>query len=296
VIGILTCGLPQASDVSAYPALRTLTAPADPDTGPIDHLVDAVAPALRQGTTVVAVVPTWDLEPTAAHLHAVRSALDTTRLVVHRTSLPPLAAAAFARTVADLAQRDLVDEGVLVSQLDAVETHVVGAAWLGSVAKLREPSPRVGLHARSWLPGASFGAVVDADPRVAPLRRKDEATIELPPPRLPGAWHVTVAAGTEGDAALVQRSISRHAPGATTYDADLGEVSIRWWGTAKLVELALVPGDVPALADALREGVTPTTCAWCGTVVATPSCPFCGDHAHVHAASVTEEQPSGGPA
>ncbi len=274
VIGILTCGLPPAVDGSDHPTLRVLDAP-DPSLPPGAAIVDTVEGPLRDGATVLAIVPTWDLEPHLAALQVARSALDSTRLVVHRTDLPPLAAAALAHTAAELTSRELVPDGVLASVMPTLERHVVGAAWLGSVARLREPAPRLGLHARSYLPGASFGAVVDEDPRVVPLRRKEAATLPLPMPRVAGGWRVWVAWGEGGDAEVVRRSITQFAPGAPTDRVELSAISRSWWGTDKLVELALAPADPAALAADLTAGLDPTTCRWCDERIATDVCPFC---------------------
>lgn len=292
MFGIVTCGVPQGSRVGDHPHLRAL---GTPDAGQLrgDHIIDVVGPALEQGATVVALVPTWDLEPTLTHLHMARSALESTRLVIHRTSLPPLAAGVFSFTLAEFARRELLPAGVLVSCLRALERHVVGAAWLGSVARLRDPAPRLGQHARSYLPGTAFGAVVDDDPRVRMLRRKDAPTLDLPAPRIPGGWRVTVAEGQEVDAETVRRSVTQHAAGASTEHVDLSPISIDWWGTSKLAELALAPADLDALASALVVGVTAERCAWCAELIATDPCPFCGARADAPAPTL-DEVPSGG--
>lgn len=294
MIGILTCGLPLATRAPEHPNLRALGVSADPDTGLDAHVVDVLSPALRRGATIVAIVPEWGLEPILTHLHVARSGLDTTRLVIHRTALPPLAAGVFALTVAELARRGVPD-GPLVSHLPALERHVVGAAWLGSVARLREPAPGLGQHARSYLPGTAFGAVVDDRPRVVALRRHESAVLQLPSPRIAGGWRVTIAEGEDADTELVRRTVTQFGPDTPTERADLTAISIGWWGTAKLVELALVPADHDALATALTQGVDPTRCPWCDELVAADPCPFCGVRAGA-AAPTLDEVTSGGPA
>lgn len=295
MIGILTCGLPPASRAAELPNLRALGTSLDPGAEPDAHVMDVVGPPLRRGATVVAIVPAWGLEPTLTHLHVARSGLDTTRLVIHRTTLPPLAAGAFALTVAELTGRQQVADGVLVSRLDALERHVVGAAWLGSVARLRDPAPGLGQHVRSYLPGTAFGAVVDDQPRVVALRRDQAAVLQLPAPRIAGGWRITIAEGQDADTELVRRTVTQHGPDTPTERADLTAVNVDWWGTSKLVEFALVPADLAALAAALVRGVDTAPCPWCEELVATDPCPFCGARAGLGAPTL-DQVSTGGPA
>jgi hypothetical protein len=278
VLEVLACGLPVPGDrVDA--GVRQLELGDGPPDGPA--VLDAVAAPVRAGATLLAVVPRWDLEPTLHHLQVARSALDVPRLAIHRTSLPPLAAGALALVLAELVHRELLSDAVVLGRAADVERHVVGAAWLGSVARLREPAPRLSHHARSYLPGTAFGAVIDDEPRVEPLRRGDAAQLDLPSTAVAGGWRAYVAAGADGDREAVRRSLARRARGAPIEEVAITERSTGWWGTSKLVELALVPADLAALAAQLAsEGAGPTTCRWCGELVAADPCPLCGTRTH----------------
>lgn len=277
MLEVLACGLPVPAD-QEHGGVRHLDGDGQAPDGPA--VLDAVAGPIRAGGTLLAVVPRWDLEPTLHDLQVARSALDQPRLAIHRTSLPPLAAGALALVLAELARRELLSDAVVLGRAAEVERHVVGAAWLGSVARLREPAPRLSHHARSYLPGTAFGAIVDDEPRVEPLRRGDAAQLDLPSSALPGGWRAYVAVGSDGDDGVVRRSLARRARGAPVERMPLTERSTAWWGTSKLVEVALVPADLAALAEQLAaDGAGPTTCGWCGELVAADPCPLCGTRA-----------------
>lgn len=278
MIGILTSGLPPASDPSvAHPVLRVHELPSDPSTDPFRHLADAVGPALRRGVTVLALLPAWDADPLHAQLEAVRSSFETTSLVIRTTSLPPLAAAVFAETVAEIANRGLLPVGALLSVLPRLERHVRAAAWLGSVARLREPAPTLGLHARSYVPGAGFAAVVGETSSVRPLKR-NETTMPLPEPTIAGRSRVVLAHGAKVDVELARHSLGQSVPDAEVATVPLSPISTGWWGTGKLVELAFAPTDLAALVAAVTVDLRSATCAWCGADVRAPApCPYCGD-------------------
>lgn len=275
--------------------MHALRVPDGDPSAALEAVATQLQPLLASGATLVAVVPSWDAEPLTAYLRSVRSALDTTRLVVHRTSLTPLAAGALAELVAAFARRDLLSQHELVSVLPALERHVVGAAWLGSVTKLRDPAPTLAMHARSILPGTAFGVVLADDPHVVAIRAKQGDTLALPQPRVPGGWRVIVAVGDGGDVDLVRRSVARYAAGASTFEAPLTDVSTDWWGTDKLIDIALVPADLEQLARAVRAADALTPCAWCGAPITPPGCPYCGDHAHASASPRLEAPTGGGP-
>jgi hypothetical protein len=251
---------------------------------------------LQRGTTVLAIVPRWDEEPLHVRLRSIRSAFDTTRLVVHTTALPPLGATAFSHLAAELAFRELVPIGVLLSSLDELSRYVVAGAWLGSVTRLRTPAPGMANHLRSYLPRAAFGAVVDDDPRVVRLKHKGGPLLPLRGPRVRGAWQALIAASETGDATIVARSSRGRAPGSERTTVPLTDISTRWWGTPKLVEIGLVPADTAAVAEALVAGRDAEDCRWCGETVLPPSCPFCGDEGPDRTLASAADATTGGPA
>lgn len=289
MISVLSCGLPSASVEGArpaslvrYPAGRVGEAGEEPEplpeplADPLAELADLVAPRIEEGATIVAIVPDWAAEPAHARLLEVRSALDTTRLVVHRTALPPLAAGALATVVAELAGDPRVTASTLVHRLPEVETRAVAVGWLGSVAGLRHPAPRLRQHLWSLWPRSAFVAVVDEEPRVLTLGGKEDGTLPLPRDA-DGPWRVAMAIG-RGDIALVERSLATHVPNARVVRVPLTAVSREWWGTDTLMELAFCPGDLDAMAGRWAARPLSTRCGWCDKLIGGPTCPFCGLH------------------
>lgn len=269
----LTTRLPTAFDGTPPDAALAYEPPAD-DADEYAALADLVAPRVRNGDVVLAVLDRRTAEPMHARLLAVRSALETTRLVVHTTALPPLGAALLVRGALELDAEGVLPPSVIASGIDRLDDLVIGAAWLGTVAKLQHPAPSLKLHARSYLPGGGYVAVLDDDPRV--LRHKD-ATAALPLPALDVAtdWRVVVGTGL-ADEAVLEPTLAGPLAGAEVVRVNNRRASVAWWGTEKLAELALMPRSLDRLRHAVLADGSTRACGWCGHVVATSSCPLCG--------------------
>ena len=265
-----------AFEQTTPPGLLAYDAPTD-GADEYAYLAGLLRPQLEAGDLVLAILDERCAEPLHERLLAVRSALETTRLVVHVTSLPPLAAAALVRTLTELDADGVVPPGVLASGMARLERAVVSAAWLGSVAKLRHPSPSLGMHARSWFKSTGFAAVLDDAPRV--VRHKGPDAV-IPLPELDPSVDHRVFVGTglaeldPVEATLAQLEVTEivHVPSRRS--------SVAWWGTENLVELAILPRSPDALGRIVigaAEGRDETVrCDWCGEIVAAAICPLCG--------------------
>ena len=271
VLAVLATGLPTPAEASGRSTVRVAADTTGSDADPLALLGAQVAAVVRENGTVLAVYPKWNEEPILRRLQSVRSALDTTRLVMHPTRLSPLASAAFVDLLSRLAEDPRLEPADLVRSAAQLERRVVGAAWLGSVSRLREPAPTLAMHARSWLPNSAFAAVVDDNPRVVPLAKKGGGSLPLPEPDRAG-WRVAMAIG-EGDLARVERSLAEHAPNAPISKVPLGRISREWWGTDRLIEIALCPADDRALADELVTSRPGHRCPWCGERTIAAVCP-----------------------
>ncbi|HSK22816.1 MAG TPA: hypothetical protein VK906_06555 [Egicoccus sp.] len=265
-----------AFEQATPPGLLAYDAPTD-GADEYAYLAGLLRPQLEAGDLVLAILDERCAEPLHERLLAVRSALETTRLVVHVTSLPPLAAAALVRTLTELDADGVVPPGVLASGMARLERAVVSAAWLGSVAKLRHPSPSLGMHARSWFKSTGFAAVLDDAPRV--VRHKGPDAV-IPLPELDPSVDHRVFVGTglaeldpvEATLAQLEGTEIVHVPSRRS--------SVAWWGTENLVELAILPRSPDALGRIVigaAEGRDETVrCDWCGEIVAAAICPLCG--------------------
>jgi len=237
----------------------------------VERLVEAVTSGLEAGGGVVAIVPTWFAPEGLMRLQMVQAMLDTDRLAVHRTALPPLAGAALA-SLTSAVGRHVPGPGVLASLLPELEAELHVFTWLGSVSGLSSPSPSLGQHMASLTPGTAFGVSSWPQPSVHKLKA-GVATVPLPAIQRPSRLAV---APRSGDPGWIRGPVN----------AALGHLGIReveptphgptWWGTAKLVESVAYPVDVEDLAAELGAALAPWICRWCRELVARTPCPLCG--------------------
>lgn len=273
VLRLLSTRLPVAFEGSPPSSLLTYETSADGEDE-YAALAEFLRPHLDAGDLVLALLDERTSEPLHARLLAVRSAFETTRLVVHTTSLPPLGAALLTRVLAELDAEGVLPPSVLASGAARLEELIVSAAWLRSVTKLQHPAPSLKLHARSYLPGGGYAAILDDDPRV--VRHRDPAApLPLPPLTPPEDWRVVVGTGL-GDIAMIESTLSSALAGCEIVRVPNRRASAAWWGTEHVVELACMPRALGRLRQAVlgREGTA--NCPWCGDVIATDTCPLCG--------------------
>ncbi len=249
-----------------------LPMPGPPGRDDIRDLYDALAGRLRRGDAVIVIVGDWLPEEALRRVRMVHSLLQTDRIAIHITDLPPLAASVLAALAAALAPL-APGPGALACALGAVGAELHVLAWAGSVAGLQHPSVSLRHHARSLLPGSAFGIGLQPESFVAPISRRtptvslavSQHPIELllaPTQRADMSWMLDVVAPAL--AAVSVREVPPSLHGA------------HWWGTSRLVEAVGVPSSLEWLAEVtLSDPVAP--CAWCGEPIPSPPCPFCGE-------------------
>src|SRR5215210_4392267 len=118
-------------------------------------LVDALTSGLQAAHHVVAIIPEWFAPEAHVRLEMTRSMLDTHRIALHRTALPPLAATALASLVS-VAGAHTPSAGMLASLIPELEAELLVITWLGSVAGLSAPAPSFRQHVSSLSPGSAF--------------------------------------------------------------------------------------------------------------------------------------------
>ena len=233
------------------------------------RLVETIGAAIETEGHAIALYPEWAREPTLQRLETVRSALSTGRLALYGTSLPPLAAGAFASLAGAVAQY-IPSPGVLLSALPRLESELTVMAWLRGVRRLRTPRPGLGLRLASMWPGSGYLAHLGASPAVRRVRRRGEVPVERRPElRL-------VVASRDGDLEWVRQALIPALGDPPVTEVEATKAGPGWWGTRRLVEIVGYPSDVPALAGRASLGVEGTICWWCDETVATDPCPFCG--------------------
>lgn len=240
------------------------------------RLTDAILPGLEHGPVLV-IHPTWD-QTVGAVVDSVHAALDRTSVLRHRTSLPPLAAAVLAELAVRL-QQHLPDPGALVAGLPHVEDEILAGAVMGSVSRLEHVQASVGQHLASWLPRGRFLATFGQDGVVRRLPRGEQIAL----PEMAPDHRLFMAVGDT----TLDEPVRRGLDGATprpddgSWDLDLPSHSTAWWGTADLVEFAVVPRLLQDLAARILDRVGASqACRWCEHPAPVSPCPWCG---HVRA-------------
>jgi hypothetical protein len=249
-----------------------LPIPGPPGRDDLRDLYDAIGGPLRRDDAVIVVVGDWLPDETLRGVHTVHSLLQTDRVAVHVTALPPLAASVLAALAAALAPL-APSAGVLASGLGAVgkELHVL--AWTGSVAGLAHPLVSMLHHARSLLPGSAFGVGLQPDPFVQPLSRKQ---VEVPLVAPDHPLELLVAPAERGDLSWILDVVSPALGGVPVREIPATIHGPDWWGTSRLVEAVGVPSSLEWVAKAAFSG-TIAPCLWCGEPILTAPCPFCGE-------------------
>lgn len=236
----------------------------------LDDIVDAVRLGIEREGHALAIYPSWRAEPVLRRLETARSVIDERRLVLYGTSLPPLAGSVFA-ALASAVAGSLPSAGALIASLPALERELVVMAWLGSVARLRAPSPSVLQHVASWWPRSAFAAFFWPQPTVRRLRRDDR---QVPAPTTYRPQCLAIAA-RDGDDEWVENAVLPAFGSAPVKEVTPTELGPQWWGTGRLIEIVAYPVDVPVTARRISQGLAHAHCRWCGEPVSSSQCPFC---------------------
>ncbi|MFJ9827606.1 hypothetical protein ACIRSU_25075 [Streptomyces sp. NPDC101160] len=249
-----------------------------PDTRPLDAALADVRQLLDLHGHLIVVCPTAAPPATAGRLHAVRSLLESDRIAIVRTELPPLGAAVLVRQLRQLSACDF-SPGVLASAARLLTHYVYAGAVLGSVAKLDHVPVGLGSHLKGWLPGAHFAVLAGPTPQ---LVRIGAGTAPAGPD---GRGGPDGLAGPDfaTDLVLARGQLQTDWPTAAlapgwqvraVQEAALPESSPRWWGTGRLVEFTAYLPDLPVLHQ-LVSSVRRETCHWCRMELIGDRCGFC---------------------
>ena len=242
-----------------------------PGADQLDLLVEALQSGIDAGGALVAIVPDWFDPDGVMRLQMALSLVDSARVALHPTALPPLAATALA-SLASAAGRSAGGAGLLASLLADFETELLVVSWLGSVSGLSTPAPTLRQHMASLTPGTAFAVSSYPEPAVHRLHGRPD-DVPLPPPlravRLAVCDH-------GGDPSWVRDTIAPALGVQEIRDVEPTPAGARWWGTAKLVEAVAYPLDAAAITAELLSARDTWPCRWCGEIVARTPCPMCG--------------------
>ncbi|PRH76334.1 hypothetical protein C6N75_26175 [Streptomyces solincola] len=238
-----------------------------PDAQPLDAAVADAQVLIEQHGHLLVLYPASLPAAHQRRLHTVRAVLETDRIALLKTDLPPLGLAVLVRQMRQLSYRDL-SPGVLASAARLLSHYVYAGALLHSVARLDRVPVDLGSHARSWMPGSQFAVLANPTPTLVKAGAPDAA---LPGPEF--ATALVVARG-QSTATWVTDALAPAWRVQPVAEAPLPDASARWWGTAKLVEFAAYLPD-PSVLYRLVASVRRETCSWCGGDLIGDRCGFC---------------------
>ena len=245
-----------------------------PEQQPLQQALLEMYGLLEQYGHVIVVYPTTTPTAFVHRLHKVRAILESDRIALLPTDLPPLATAVVVRQLRHLSVCDF-SPGVLGCAQRLLSHYVYGGALLNSVARLTRVPLATG-HTRSWVPGVHFAVLASPTPHLVKVGAQAGAEPGGPAPMLPGpayATHLTVAEG-QLPADWVTGSLAHAWRVQGVQQVVLPSQSPRWWGTGKLVEFAAGIWDISILYQ-LVNSVRRDECHWCGQELIGDRCAFC---------------------
>jgi len=237
-------------------------------------LLDALRSGITASGGVIAIVPDWFAPEGLRRLEMARTLLDTDRVVIHLTALPPLAATALASLASSLGPR-LPSVGLLASALAGLEEQLHTITWLGSVTGLKRPTPSLGQHVSSLTPGSAFGISSFPEPAVHKIQN-GQASVPLP--RIARASRLVVAP-RNGDEQWITGPVNAGLGNLPVVRVEPTPGGAAYWGTSKLVEAVVCPADPDRLATEIMQSVDSWACRWCGELIGRSPCPMCGHRA-----------------
>jgi hypothetical protein len=241
--------------------------PADGDRPlKLDEQLAQVLIALDRYSHVVVLVPAGLPAAAKRRLHTLRAILETDRVALAETALPPLATALLGEQLRTLTATDL-GPGVIAGASRLLPYYLHTGAVLTSVARLDRVRVEMKHHLRSWVRGRQFVVVANPEPRLDQIS---------PDTRLPGPNFVThlafAAHGMPHD--WVTGDLVRQWRPQHVHETTIPAASAQWWGSPRLVEfVAHIPD--PGVLYRLVTSVRRETCAWCGLEAIGDQCLFC---------------------
>ncbi|EST24065.1 hypothetical protein N566_25170 [Streptomycetaceae bacterium MP113-05] len=239
-----------------------------PEEQPFEVALVQAQSLVDQYGYLVVVYPHTLPTPYLHRLHALRALLESDRIALLPSSLPPLALGVLVRQLRQLSLCEF-SPGVLGCAARLLTHYVYAGAVLGSVAKLDQVPVSLTAHAKSWLPGAQFAVTTAPEPHLLRLGSKDEHPLSGPqfPTRLTVAPGGLTSDWPRGTLAAQWRVTD-------VQEERLPADSAVWWGTAKLTEFAAAIPDLSVLYQ-LVSSVRRDTCRWCGLELLGDRCAFC---------------------
>jgi hypothetical protein len=217
----------------------------------------------------IALYPATTPKAYVQRLHAVRAMLESDRIALLPSSLPPLATAVLVRQLRQLTLCDF-GPGVLGASARLLAHYIYAGALLGSGTRLdRVPVMLPGFPGQGGgrPPGGPCAVLAGPTPQV--VRADGEVTLAGPQ----YSTALTYAPGSLGSE-WVATGLSRQWQVQAVHPVPLPAESATWWGTNKLVEFAAAIPDVSLLYQ-MVSSIRQEPCHWCGLTLIGDRCAFC---------------------
>ncbi|WP_267243143.1 hypothetical protein [Streptomyces sp. PR69] len=246
------------------PPAALLRAPEDQS---LDDALAEMTVLLEQHGYVVALCPSALPPAHQMRLHTIRTVLESNRIALLRTDLPPLGLAVLVRQLRQLSVCDF-GPGVIASAARLLAHYVYAGALLGTVARLDRVPVSLKSHAKSWVPGAQFAVLANPRPQLLRIGTGDG--------RVQGPEFVTQLAVANGQlhSEWVTGALAHQWQVRGVQETLLPADSPGWWGTPKLIEFAAFLPDISVLYQ-LVASVRREVCTWCGIQLIGDRCGFC---------------------
>lgn len=251
-----------------------------PGQQPLEIALAETQRLIDQHGHIVVVYPATLDKAYLHRLHTIRSVLESDRIALLPTRLPPLGTGVLVRQLRQLSLCDF-SPGVLGAAARLLAHYVYAGALLNSVSKLEHVPVSLTAHAKSWLPRAQFAVLAAPAPQLVRVDGSGGSaagstdgaggTASLAGPQFP--THLTVAHGNL-TSEWVSATLARQWNVRGLHEAQLPKESARWWGTGKLIEFAAAIPDVSVLYQ-LVSSVRRDECHWCGLELIGDRCAFC---------------------
>lgn len=238
-----------------------------PETRPLASAVADLQLLLDRYGHVVVLCPTSLPTTAEQRLHAARALLESDRIALVRTDLPPLGTAVLARQLRQLSACDF-SPGVVASAARLLAHYIHAGAVLGSVAKLDRVPVDLKSHIKGWLPGAQFAVLAAPAPQLLRIGPGVE------PPAGPEFATQLVLARGQLQTDWPTGTLAPRWQVQAVHEAPLPADSPRWWGTGRLVEFTAYLPDI-AVLHRLVASVRRETCHWCRMELIGDRCAFC---------------------
>lgn len=245
-----------------------------PEDQPFEVALAETQRLLAQHGHLVVVHPTTLPKPFLHRLHAIRSVLESDRIALLPTALPPLGTGVLVRQLRQLSLCEF-SPGVLGAAARLLSHYVYAGALLNSVSKLDQVPLPLTAQGKSWMSKAQFAVLATPTPQLVRLEggsgngSGSEATLAGPQ----FSTQLTVSPG-QLNSEWVKQTLAKQWNVGGVQEVYLPEESPRWWGTGKLIEFAAAIPDVSVLYQ-LVSSVRRDECHWCGLELIGDRCAFC---------------------